>query len=230
MSEIVSTRGVPRKLSPAAVLFDLDGTLADTVGDLVAALNRVRADQGLAPISIDTLRAHASSGARGMLGAGLGLGPNDDRYAGMRDAFLDYYEQGLANTTALFDGIEPLLTTLEARAIRWGIVTNKAERFTFPLLAALGLDRRASVIVCGDTTAHPKPHPAPLLHAAAQLGTAVAACVYVGDDLRDVQAGNAAGMPTIVAKYGYLGDSGDCTGWPATGWIESPDELLAWIA
>jgi HAD superfamily hydrolase (TIGR01509 family) len=123
-----------------------------------------------------------------------------------------------------------MLASLEARAIRWGIVTNKAQRFTFPLLAALQLDRRASVVVCGDTTAHPKPHPAPLLHAATQLSTPVERCVYVGDDLRDVQAGNAAGMPTIVATYGYLGETGDCTGWPASGWIDTPGELLAWVA
>ena len=223
-------RSAPRPLPAAAVLFDLDGTLADTVGDLVAALNRVRADHGLAPVSIATLRAHASSGARGMLGAGLGVAPDDDGYPAMREAFLDYYERGLADTTRLFDGIEPLLAALEERSIRWGIVTNKAERFTFPLLAALRLDRRASVVVCGDTTAHPKPHPAPLLHAAAGLAMGVEQCVYVGDDLRDVQAGNAAGMATIVAKYGYLGEVGDCAGWPATGWIEAPGELLAWIA
>ncbi len=220
----------PRPFSAAVVLFDLDGTLADTAGDLAAALNRVRADRGLAPVSIATLRAHASSGARGLLGAGLGLAPNDDGYAEMRDAFLAYYEQGLADTTQLFDGIEPMLASLEARSIRWGIVTNKAERFTFPLLAALHLDRRASVVVCGDTTAHPKPRPAPLLHAATQLSTPVEQCVYVGDDLRDVQAGNAAGMPTIVATYGYLGETGDCTGWPASGWIDAPGELLAWVA
>ncbi|HEY2818995.1 MAG TPA: phosphoglycolate phosphatase [Casimicrobiaceae bacterium] len=220
----------PRRLSAAAVLFDLDGTLADTAGDLVAALNRVRADRGLDPVSIAALRAHASSGARGLLGAGLDLRPDDTGYRELRDAFLAYYEKGLADTTKLFDGIESMLATLEQRAIRWGIVTNKAERFTFPLLAALGLDQRASVVVCGDTTAHPKPHPAPLIHAADRLSIAVDQCVYVGDDLRDVQAGNAAGMATIVAKYGYLGETGACVGWPATGWIESPGELLAWIA
>jgi len=225
-----STPSHSRPLSAAVVLFDLDGTLADTAGDLVAALNRVRADRGLAPVSIAAVRAHASAGARGLLGAGLDLRPDDEGYRELRDAFLAYYEKGLADTTQLFEGIDPLLVALEQRAIRWGVVTNKAERYTFPLLAALRLDRRASVVVCGDTTAHPKPHPAPLIHAAARLSIAAEQCVYVGDDLRDVQAGNAAGMATIVAKYGYLGDAGDCVGWPATGWIESPGELLAWIA
>ena len=230
MTQSTPFRAALRPLAANVVLFDLDGTLADTAGDLGGALNRVRADHGLPPVSIDALRAHASSGARGLLGAGLGLRPDDERYIEMRDAFLAYYEKGLADTTQLFDGIEALLAALEARSIRWGIVTNKAQRFTTPLLAALRLDQRAAVVVCGDTTAHPKPHPAPLFHAAAELSTAVERCVYVGDDLRDVQAGNAAGMPTIVAKYGYLGETGDCSGWPATGWIETPRELLAWIA
>jgi len=229
MSE-TSASSTARSLSAEAILFDLDGTLADTAGDLTNALNRVRAERGLAPISVATLRTHASSGARGMLGAGMGVGPDEDGYLALRDAFLAYYEQGLAETTRLFDGIEALLTALEQRSLRWGIVTNKAERFTTPLLAALGLDKRAAVVVCGDTTTHPKPHPAPLLYAADSLALAVDRCVYVGDDLRDVQAGNAAGMPTIVATYGYLGESGDCTGWPAMGWISSPSELLAWLA
>src|SRR5437868_5866419 len=118
---------LPLSISASVVLFDLDGTLADTAGDLASALNRVRADRGLAPVSIETLRAHASSGARGLLGAGLGLAPNDDGYPEMRDAFLTYYEKGLADTTQLFDGVEPVLEALEARSIRWGIVTNKAQ-------------------------------------------------------------------------------------------------------
>ena len=215
MTETAPLRSAPRLLPAAAILFDLDGTLADTAGDLVGALNRVRAERGLAPLSTAALRAHASSGARGLIGAGMGIGPDDDRYRALRDAFLAYYEAGLADTTRLFDGIDALL---------------KAERFTWPVLTALGLAKRASVVVCGDTTTHAKPHPAPLLYAADSLSIAVDRCVYVGDDLRDVQAGNAAGMPTIVAAYGYLGETGDCTGWPATGWIASPGELLSWLA
>ena len=230
MTETAPLRSAPRLLPAAAILFDLDGTLADTAGDLVGALNRVRAERGLAPLSTAALRAHASSGARGLIGAGMGIGPDDDRYRALRDAFLAYYEAGLADTTRLFDGIDPLLKALEQRSLRWGVVTNKAERFTWPVLTALGLAKRASVVVCGDTTTHAKPHPAPLLYAADALSISVDRCVYVGDDLRDVQAGNAAGMPTIVAAYGYLGETGDCTGWPATGWIASPGELLSWLA
>ena len=221
--------GAPRRLDALAVLFDLDGTLADTAGDLASAVNRVREDRGLPRVSVETVRLHASSGARGMLGAGMGVTPDDPEYPTLRDAFLAHYARGLADTTRLFDGVDALLAALDARAIRWGIVTNKAARFTRPVTEALGLALRTSVIVSGDTTPHPKPHPAPLLHAAAQLGVAAAQCVYVGDDLRDVQAGNAAGMATIVARYGYVGANGDPSTWPATGWIEQPGDLLAWL-
>ena len=216
-------------LDAHAVLFDLDGTLADTAGDLAGAVNRVRQDRGLPPVPIDTVRSHASSGARGMLGAGMGVTPDDPDYPQLRDAFLAHYANGLADTTCLFEGVDALLAALDKRAIRWGIVTNKAARFTHPVTEALGLAARARVIVSGDTTPHAKPHPAPLLHAAAQLGVEAAHCVYVGDDLRDVQAGNAAGMPTIVARYGYVGMNGDPSSWPATGWIERPGDLLAWL-
>ena len=216
-------------IDAAAVLFDLDGTLADTAGDLVNAVNRVRQDRGLPPVPIADIRAHASAGARGMLGKALGVTPTDPDYPAMRDAFLAYYEAGLDETTRLFDGIDALLAILEKRGIPWGVVTNKAERYTRPVLAALGLSSRAAVIVSGDTTPNPKPHPAPLLHAASALGLAPSACLYVGDDLRDVEAGNAAGMPTIVAAYGYLGETGDCRGWPAAGWIDTPSDLLRWL-
>ena len=218
-----------RTLDVRAVLFDLDGTLADTAGDLTGAVNRVRHDHGLPPLPIEKVRAHASSGARGMLGAGMGVTPDDPQYPQLRDAFLAHYANGLAVTTCLFDGVDALLDVLDKRAVRWGIVTNKAARFTQPVTEALGLAARASVIVSGDTTPHAKPHPAPLLHAAAQLGVEAAHCVYVGDDLRDVQAGNAAGMPTIVARYGYVGTNGDPSSWPATGWIDEPRDLLAWL-
>lgn len=223
------SRPPPRALAVTAVLFDLDGTLADTAGDLAGALNRVRADRGLAPVPVEALRAHASAGARGLLGAGLGVAPDHSDYPALRDAFLAYYAAGLDITTRLFDGVAAMLDALDARQLRWGVVTNKAQRYTEPVVAALGLTGRAAVIVSGDTTAHPKPHPAPLLHAAEALGVEPAACVYVGDDLRDVVAGNSAGMATLVADYGYLGESGSSQGWPATGWIVQPLDLLAWL-
>jgi len=219
----------PRVLAVQAVLFDLDGTLADTAGDLAGALNRLRAERGLAAVPIASLRAHASAGARGLLGAGMGIRPDDSDFTALRDRFLAYYAEGLAVTTHLFDGVQPMLEALEARGIAWGVVTNKAQRFTQPVVEALGLSPRTAVIVSGDTTPHAKPHPAPLLHAAAALGVAPAACAYVGDDLRDVVAGNAAGMATLVAQYGYLGETGRSDDWPATGWIDRPLDLLAWM-
>ena len=223
-------RPAPRRLPIEAVLFDLDGTLADTAGDLAGALNRVRADKGLQAVPAAQLRAHASAGARGLLAAGLGVTPDHADYPALRDAFLAYYADGLVITTRLFDGVAEMLDALEARNVRWGVVTNKAHRYTMPVLEALGLARRAGAIVSGDTTAHPKPHPAPLLHAAETLGVAPSACMYVGDDLRDVVAGNSAGMSTLVADYGYLGESGSSEGWPATGWIDAPLGVLDWLA
>jgi phosphoglycolate phosphatase len=224
-----ATRPLARPLPVAAVLFDLDGTLADSAGDLAYALNRIRDERGLAPLPVETLRPYASAGARGLLGAGIGVTPEDAEYRGLRDRFLEYYAAGLDQTTRLFDGIAALLDALDARALPWGIVTNKVERYTQPVVHALGLAPRAAAIVSGDTTAHPKPHPAPLLHAAALLAVEPSRCVYVGDDLRDVVAGNAAGMATIVAEYGYLGEEGCADGWPATGWIATPLELLDWL-
>jgi 2-phosphoglycolate phosphatase len=218
-----------RRLPVSAVLFDLDGTLADSAGDLAGAVNRIRHERGLAPVPVDALRPHASAGARGLLGAGMHVMPDDPEYPRLRDQFLEYYAAGLAITTVLFEGVAQLLDQLDARALRWGIVTNKAQRYTDPVVAALGLAPRAAVVVSGDTTPHPKPHPAPLLHAAQCLDLDPARCVYVGDDLRDVIAGNAAGMATIAAEYGYLGESGCADDWPATGRIANPLALLDWL-
>jgi len=209
-----------------AVLFDLDGTLADTAGDLAAALNAVRADLGLAPVPLESLRAHASAGARGMLGAGMGIVPDDARFPALRDAFLDHYATRLADTTRLFAGVPELLDALDARALPWGIVTNKATRFTLPVVTALKLAQRAGAIVSGDTTPRTKPHPEPLWHAARMLDVAPQDCIYVGDDLRDVQAGNAAGMTPIVACWGYMGDGQDPATWPACGSAARPLDVL----
>ncbi len=218
-----------RPLPVAAVLFDLDGTLADSAGDLALALNMIRAARGLDPVPDVELRPYASSGARGLLHRGMGLSPDDPEYAALREAFLANYAGCLATRTTLFAGVGALLDAIEARGLAWGIVTNKYMRFTQPVAEALGLAPRARVVVAGDTTPHPKPHPAPLLHAAEALRIEPARCVYVGDDLRDIEAGNAAGMATIVAGYGYMGVGGDARRWPATGWIETPLDLLDWL-
>jgi phosphoglycolate phosphatase len=219
----------PRPLPVDAVLFDLDGTLADTAPDLAAALNRVRRDRGLDALPLPLLRPYASHGARGLLGAGMGVAPGHETYEALRLAFLEHYAAALCVETVLFAEVAAMLDALEARSLRWGIVTNKAERYTHPLLAALGLDARAGAIVCGDTTPHAKPHPAPLLLAAERLGVAPERCVYVGDAERDVAAGIAAGMPTIVARYGYIEPQDEPAGWPADGFIDSPSALLPWL-
>ncbi len=225
----MSDRTVPRRLPVTAVLFDLDGTLADSAGDLAGALNCVRADAGLPPVAVEAVRAHASSGARGMLHAGMGIASDDPRYPSLRDAFLDHYAARLDQTTHLFEGVDAMLLHLTTHGFRWGIVTNKHTRFTGPVTAALALVERAGVIVSGDTTPHAKPHPAPLLHAAAALQCAPAQCVYVGDDLRDIEAGIAAGMATLAAAYGYVGPHGDYANWPATGVIAQPADVLHWL-
>jgi phosphoglycolate phosphatase len=219
----------PRVLAVTAVLFDLDGTLADTAPDLSAALNRVRSDRGLPPLPYLALRPFASHGARGLIGAGFGLAPADPEFAALRDAFLAHYEAALCVDSALFDEVLPLLDAIEARGLGWGIVTNKLTRYTLPLLDQLQLSPRAGAVVCGDTTPHAKPHPAPLLHAAQALGVLPAQCLYVGDAQRDIEAGVAAGMPAIVARYGYIepGDTPDA--WPAIGHIDRPFALLDWL-
>ncbi len=217
------------RLAVDAVLFDLDGTLADTAPDLAGALNRVRVDRGLDPLPFARLRPHASHGARGLIGAGFGYAPDHADFAPLRDAFIAHYESALCVDSTLFPGIDLLLDAIEARALRWGIVTNKVTRLTLPLIAELGLSSRAGAIVCGDTTAHPKPHPEPLLHAARALGVAPARCVYVGDAARDIEAGRAAGMHTLVASYGYLGDADAPEAWLADGTLDAPGDLLAWL-
>ena len=213
-----------------AVLFDLDGTIADTAPDLGYALNQQRQARGLPALPIAEVRSHASSGARGLLKIGFDMTPDDSGYEAMRDEFLDIYEENLARSSDLFPGVASLLAQIEQRGMAWGIVTNKAERFTFPLLRALGLLERSGAVICGDTTPHPKPHPAPLFAAADKMGVAATNCLYVGDDERDVQAGQAAGMLVIVARYGYLGNGKPPESWGADGYIDSPMELLGFLS
>ena len=207
------------------VLFDLDGTLADTAPDLAAALNKMRTDRGLAPLPLDPLRRMASSGARGLVGVGFGLRPGDADYEAHRVEFLNNYENTLHVHTRLFEGVEQLLTAIEVER-KWGVVTNKSKRFTDPLSRSIGFTGRASCVVSGDTTPHAKPHPAPLLHAAEVSGVAAHECIYVGDDLRDIQAGNAAGMKTLAVTWGYLGDAEPPETWGAHAVIARPAQVL----
>ncbi|RZI41530.1 HAD family hydrolase [Herbaspirillum sp. HC18] len=212
---------------PRAVLFDLDGTLADTAPDLAAAMNRVRSDRGLEPTPYDMLRPVASAGARGLISASFGMKPGDEGYEVLRVAFLDTYEAAIAVHTNLFDGVPALLAALQSQGISWGIVTNKAARFTDLLAPKIGLGK-AGCVISGDTTPHSKPHPAPLLEAASRLGLTPAKCWYVGDDLRDIQAGRAAGMATIAAAWGYCGHAEPAT-WEADALADSPLEVLELI-
>lgn len=219
----------PVRLDVRAVLFDLDGTLADTAADLAGALNRVRADRSLPPVALEVLRPHASHGARGMLGAGFGIDRDHAEFELLRDMFLAHYEATLCDKTQLFDDAERVLSEIERRGLSWGIVTNKASRFTVPLLERLTLGGRTVAIVCGDTTANTKPHPEPLLAAAAMLKIDPADCLYVGDAERDIIAGRAAGMKTLIASYGYLGADDTPEEWSADGAIHSLSELLEWL-
>lgn len=219
----------PRRVAGkvTSVLFDLDGTLADTAPDLAYALNQQRLKRGMPELSVADLRIHASSGARGLLQQGFGIRPEDAGYLEMRDEFLDIYERNLARSSALFPGVSSLLDEIEDRGLAWGIVTNKAERFTFPLLRALRLINRASCVICGDTTLHAKPHPAPLIEALSRIRATSDECLYVGDDERDVQSGHAAGMKVVVVRYGYLGNGRPPEEWGTDLFVDTPEELGA---
>jgi phosphoglycolate phosphatase len=212
-----------------AVLFDLDGTLIDSAPDLAGAANDLRAQHGLPPQAFETLRPMVGAGARGMVGAAFGVKPGDAQFEALRDAFLARYAERVLERTQVFDAVQPVLRALEAAGVRWGIVTNKAARFTEPIVDGLALRSRASALVCGDTTPHSKPHPAPLLEAARQLDLRAARCAYVGDDLRDVVAGHAAGMATLVASWGYLGDGPPVHEWGADAILDTPADLLNWL-
>ncbi|MEO8298638.1 MAG: phosphoglycolate phosphatase [Burkholderiales bacterium] len=209
-----------------AVLFDLDGTLVDSAPDLAAAGNTLRESRGLPPLPAAQFRPMTSQGARGMVGIALGLTPDNPDFEAAKADFLASYAQRLTALTDVFTAMKPVIDRLDEAGFPWGIVTNKASRFTDPIVAALGLAERAQVVISGDTTPHAKPHPAPLLEAARRLGLPPSACLYAGDDLRDVQAGQAAGMQTVAVAWGYLGQDEPIDQWGADHCIEHPHELL----
>jgi phosphoglycolate phosphatase len=210
--------------APRAILFDLDGTLADTAPDLAAAVNWLRTERGLEPTPYPVLRPTASAGARGMIGAAFGLGPGDEGYEALRLQWFDRYQSNMAVHSTLFEGVTELLDGIRAAGMAWGIVTNKPARFTDPLLPQIGL-AHAGCVVSGDTTPHSKPHPSPLLEGARRLGIDPRHCWYVGDDLRDIEAGQAAGMVTVACGWGYCGAIDPAT-WGADLLLDTPQHLL----
>ena len=209
-----------------AVLFDLDGTLIDSAPDLGAAADKMRTDRGLASYPLVKYRPMAGAGARGMLGIAFGLTAQDPQFNALKEEFFSNYEACMTQRTYAFDGVAEMIARLHQGGLKWGVVTNKAERFTLPLTRLMPLFATAQTIVSGDTTPHSKPHPAPLLEAARQLNVSPQRCIYVGDDARDILAGRAAGMPTVAAAYGYLGSEAEIEEWNAHAKIDSAIELL----
>ena len=209
-----------------AVLFDLDGTLIDSAPDLGAAADKMRTDRGLPSLPLDRYRPTAGAGARGMLGEAFGMAPDHPEFLALREEFFVNYEARMTELTSIFDGVPELVEQILQRKLAWGVVTNKAARFTEPLTRAIPLFATAGAVVSGDTTPHAKPHPAPLLEAAARLGLQPGQCIYVGDDERDIVAGLAAGMGTVAATYGYLGAKANPMEWGAHAAIKYPPELL----
>ncbi|WP_373185937.1 HAD family hydrolase [Halopseudomonas sp.] len=212
-----------------SVLFDLDGTLIDTADDFLAIIRAMRTESGLPAVDDDLVRHRVSDGSAGMLAAAYSLGAEDSRLAELRSDFLLRYERDLAVHARLYPGISELLEWLEIEGIPWGVVTNKLSRFSTPLLEAVGLGRRCRSLVCPDHVVQGKPHPESLLRACREMGAEPQHSVFVGDHLRDIQAGRAAGMATVAALYGYIPPDQDPTHWQATHSIQSPAELRPWL-
>ena len=213
-----------------AVLFDLDGTFADTAPDLAAALNHARATRKLPPLPIELLRPQASHGSRGLLKIGFDIEPGHPDYDTLRDIFLDYYARNICVHTKLFGDMAKLIAELEQHGIKWGIVTNKPHRYTVPLMQALGYADRATCLISGDTCVRAKPYPDPLLKACEIIGVAPTQSLYLGDDRRDMQAANASGMRGIIANYGYVTTDATVENWEAHGSVNQPMELLAYLS
>jgi len=210
-----------------AVLFDLDGTMIDTAPDMGGALNNLLIEENLAPISLDIIRPYVSQGGLVLTKLAFSEHVPECEIEPLRLRFLDHYRAIVAKNSVLFDSFEQVLGELEAQTIPWGIVTNKPEWLTTPLLQQMALDQRAAVVICGDTLEHRKPHPLPLIVAAETIGIACENCVYVGDDQRDVDAGRAANMKTLIAAYGYIEQGTNLDEWQAEGIIEHPLDLLS---
>jgi len=214
-----------------AAFFDLDGTLLDTARDMAGALNLLLAEEGREPVGLEVLRPQVSNGAIALVRAGFPeFSVGSEAFESLRERFLRIYSSAICVHTCLFPGFETVLATLEAHSLPWGIITNKAGWLTEPILESLGLRSRAACVVSGDTLAHRKPHPRPLLHAAEAIAVAPGDCVYLGDALRDVQAACAAGMVPLGARFGYVNAMDNPASWPVAGWLDEPQDLLGWLA
>lgn len=211
------------------ILFDLDGTLLDTAPDLGLALNMQRERHGLPPLPQSTIRPYASHGSKGLLSIGFSLTPQHVNFDDMREEYLNIYDQVMTQSPILFDGMGQLLSHIESMGLRWGIVTNKPRRFTEPILRKIELDGRAACVVCGDDALRAKPHPDTLLQACTLTATRADECIYVGDAERDIQAGKAAGMLTVISMYGYIDSTDNPHSWGANHVIHHPAELLGLI-
>lgn len=213
-----------------AILFDLDGTLVDTAPDMASALNHILQEEGMDSLPLETIRPHVSRGGLALTKLAFDEHREEADIEPLRLRFLDYYLQHVADHSSLFDGFESVLQTLEAKAIPWGVVTNKPGWLTDPLMQELGLQSRSSVTISGDTTSERKPHPLPLITAAEIINRNCENCLYIGDDPRDIEAGNAANMTTVIARYGYITDPGNLTSWQADHLIEKPQDILGLLA
>ena len=213
----------------STILFDLDGTLVDTAPDLGYALNLQLKRHGKAPLSDATIRPFASHGSRGLIGLGFGITPKEDNFIQMRDEYLALYDTVFTRSPVLLPGIADLLQAIENKGLKWGVVTNKPRRFTEGLIESMALHHNAACVVCGDDAPQPKPSPATLLLACEQVGVKPQNCMYVGDAERDVQAGRAAGMKTVVALFGYIDVTDKPSEWGADALINTPKELLSLV-
>lgn len=218
-----------RDFDAQAILFDLDGTLIDSAPDLAGTANDMRAARGLPPMPYADLRRMVGAGARGMMGVAFEVVPGHEAFEALRDEFFERYQRRLLQETRVFEAVHPMLGELRTRGLPWGIVTNKAQRFGHPVIEGLELHRQSRVQIYGDTTPHAKPHPEPLLEAARRLQVQPERCIYVGDDLRDIQAGKAAGMRTLAAAWGYLGAAAPIEEWGADAIVHEPAAVLSWI-
>ncbi|MEQ1589567.1 MAG: HAD-IA family hydrolase [Gallionella sp.] len=230
MNTLTSESGQVSNAVVKAILFDLDGTFADTAPDLAAALNHVRATKNLPPLPLTALRPQASHGSIGLLKVGMNVTPDSPDFQALRDIFLDHYTHNICVDTRLFSGIAELVSELEQRCIAWGVITNKPHRFTVPLMEALGYAHRAVCLISGDTCSHAKPHPEPMLAACKLIKIAPVQCLYLGDDKRDMEAANAANMRGIIANYGYVSDDVSVQNWQAHGSVDNPMELLTYLS